>query len=88
MSRPFPTVNNNGTFGQELLDQQLEVIEACEALINALRRASPNGRDYVQSGPRALNEASAAHLSCIAAVDDVMKQAREIALEIHKQLEN
>jgi hypothetical protein len=86
VNRPFPQINNNGTPGQDLLDQQLEIIEACEALIKALRRATPNGRDYIQSGSKALIEAAGMHLSSITAVDDVMKQAREIALAIHQQM--
>jgi hypothetical protein len=41
-----PIVNMNGTSRQELLDQQLDVLVAIEALIATMRKAAPNARDF------------------------------------------
>lgn len=41
-----PTVHMNGTSRQELIFQQLEVMKAIRVLMGAMRKATPNGRDY------------------------------------------
>jgi len=41
-----PYVNINGTAREELIKQAFDVSGAAEALIQALGRAAPHGRDY------------------------------------------
>lgn len=41
-----PVVNMNGTSREELMRQAFDVSNAAEALIQALGRAAPHGRDY------------------------------------------
>lgn len=45
--RPLPNIHMNSTSPGELLEQALAVINACDALAEAIRAAFPNGRDYL-----------------------------------------
>jgi hypothetical protein len=42
----FPHVHLNGTSREELLKQQIDVLDAINALDKALIAAQPHGRDY------------------------------------------
>ena len=42
----IPTVHMNGTSKNELLDQLSSVYEALDNVLDVMRNASPNGRDY------------------------------------------
>ena len=44
--KPRFTVNMNGTSVEELMKQAGDVLESCDALEQAMRRAAPNARDY------------------------------------------
>lgn len=66
-----PSVNLNGTSVQGLLDQQAQIVDACEALQKALSNASPHGRDYPDSLLRLAEDA--------AAVSSVFQQVQVIA---------
>jgi len=45
-----PTINNNGTNGKELLQQQLDAHAAVREAIAVLCKAAPHGRDYQTNG--------------------------------------
>jgi len=51
-TKPYvrPRVNINGTSREELIKQAFDVSGAAEALIQALGRAAPHGRDYQFAG--------------------------------------
>lgn len=57
----FPTVHLNGTSSTALLDENLEALEAVNAAVRALERASPNARDYYPQGPNAFRAVQAEH---------------------------
>jgi hypothetical protein len=42
-----PTINLNGTHGPDLYESLGRVVDALEDSLDALRRAAPNGRDYL-----------------------------------------
>lgn len=42
----FPTINLNGTDAKDLLQQNVDVLTALEALREAMAKAAPHGRDY------------------------------------------
>jgi hypothetical protein len=48
-----PIVNLNGTSRESLIQQAFDVSGAAEALIQALGRAAPHGRDYQTVGNKA-----------------------------------
>lgn len=43
-----PTIHNNGTSAQELVEQRIAVMEAARELLRAMQAATPHGRDYPQ----------------------------------------
>lgn len=55
----FPTVHMNGTSRESLMKQQLDVINAIDAALEAMRHAMPHGRDYYPKGDDAIRCASA-----------------------------
>lgn len=58
----LPCIHLNGTSKKRLIDDLCEVSSRLESALEALRRASPNGRDYYPFGPDALRAAEAEHL--------------------------
>lgn len=45
-----PTINNNGSSIDDLIQPRIDAREAIHAAIDALLRATPNGRDYPGTG--------------------------------------
>lgn len=56
-----PTVHLNGTSRDELLNQIRDAHQAVGAAMDALRKATPHGRDYYPQGPDAILSAQAEH---------------------------
>lgn len=81
----FPTIHMNGTSANSLLDDIQSAIEACGAARDALRRMSPNGRDYYIQGPHAIEAAMDEHQNRIAKVIHVIDELGEIAENIWDQ---
>lgn len=42
----MPTINNNGTDRETLMLAYLDAHKACSALLDAMDKATPHGRDY------------------------------------------
>lgn len=82
-----PLVNLNGTSAASLIEQQCNVIAACDHLLRVLHEAMPHGRDYhLHAGPENWTElARQAHQERIKAVQRIMRSAEEIALSVQKQ---
>jgi hypothetical protein len=80
-----PCVHMNGTSKQDLLKQQIAVIDAANALLAALRAATPNGRDFYPLGDEALVRAAGEHRNRLASVAMVHDDAETIALAIQAQ---
>lgn len=80
-----PTVHLNGTSKEELVQGRIAVIEAAQALRDALQRAAPNARDYYPQGDDAYKLARAAwterQLMIDKLIDDVQMDAMKITLE-------
>ena len=77
-----PTIHNNGTSRQELLDQVLEAAHRIEDAISALAKAVPNGRDYYPQGPDAIKTAVAEHSERIAKLGEVLDDMRALSMHI------
>ena len=80
-----PHVHMNGTSKRELIDQQIAIMHAADALLTALRAANPNGRDYYPLGDEALVRAAAEHKARVAQVQDLRADAEALALAIQAQ---
>ena len=92
MSKTFsileiPTVHLNGTSGEDLLEQITEAGSAAFALLKALERAAPNGRDYYVQGPDSLKRAEAEHRNRASKVKEVLSELERIAEGIAEQIE-
>jgi hypothetical protein len=68
-----PTIHSNGTSAKVLEENNMKVYEALNAVLDVIREAAPNGRDYYPQGPNAINTA--------------MEEFSEHAQAIHKALE-
>lgn len=83
-----PTVHLNGTSAQELVQQRIDVIEAAQALQEAMKRAMPNDRDYYPQGEDAGLQARRAWIErmdpIIKLVDELQMDAMKIALQAAK----
>ena len=80
-----PHVHLNGTSKWELIDHQIAVMDAADALLTALRAANPNGRDYYPLGDEALVRAAAEHKARVAQAQAIRAEAEVLALAIQAQ---
>lgn len=71
-----PTVHLNGTSGQVLYEQYIEVGHSLGLTLRAMEEASPNARDYYVQGEGAYAEAAKEHT---ARVDALRGVGQEIA---------
>ena len=78
-----PAVNNNGTSRVDLVDQRRAIIDACDALVGALRAATPNGRDYPGETER-LHADRETHYVRITIVQDLREAVFAEALSIQQ----
>jgi len=79
----LPTVNLNGSPRSDLISQHIEVANAARALLEALAKASPHGRDY-PSDPATLQEARAVHSQYYRGVLTIEEDYLRTALAIHR----
>lgn len=79
----IPSIHLNGTSKSDLIEQQCDVRRAADALLDALRKAGPNGRDYYPQGTDALRKAQAEYAERYAAVTKIRDDAEVLALAIH-----
>ena len=74
-----PTINVNGTPQRELLDRQIEVIQALRYAITKLREAAPNARDYQTDRPGDFTQAQVEHQSRLNKLSSIMNELDHIA---------
>lgn len=75
----IPTVHNNGTSKQALLDQLGEAILAVHAAGRKLAAACPHGRDYYVQGDGVIHTAMRQHEARLAALKSVTDELQIIA---------
>jgi hypothetical protein len=80
-----PLVHMNGSSKQDLIDQQIAIMDAADALLAALRAANPNGRDYYPLGDDALVRAAAEHKARVVQAEALRAEAEALALAIQAQ---
>ena len=72
-----PIVNLNGTSREALVEQQMDVVTAADALIKAMANAMPHPRDFQTTAPgtyEAARDAYAARLELVLRIRDEMEQ--------------
>jgi hypothetical protein len=77
----LPTVNLNGSSAHELLDQQLRVLRAVDALWEVMRVAAPHGRDY-QLAPERYNLARGEFIETANAMELIKSRAQALAAHL------
>ena len=77
----LPTVNMNGSSAHELLDQQLRVLRAVDALWEVMRVAAPHGRDY-QYAPERWNDARNDFNDTAEALELIKVRAQALAVHL------
>lgn len=81
-----PLIHMNGTSKRMLLQQLEDAYDALQLAYDALRQASPNGRDYYHT-PGLYAKAVAQHTKRQQAIDDVMASIQSEYEEINFQAE-
>jgi hypothetical protein len=83
MSKPTdPTVHLNGTSGESLIQQRLDIVQALVEVEEAIGQAWPHGRDYYPQGPDALAAAQQVWKERVKVVADLRDEINEEALRI------
>jgi hypothetical protein len=77
-----PLIHLNGSGRQRLIEQLTDVHEAATALLEALSRATPHGRDYYPLGDAAFRRAQAEHRARVQQVTDILKDTGDIRLQM------
>lgn len=77
-----PTIHLNGTSKKELLDQSLLVVEKIRDAMEALAKATPNGRDYYVQGPNAIKTALEEHNARATKLQEVLDDMNELVMHI------
>ena len=80
-----PTVHNNGSGEKNLTDQCSAVREALRIAMEAMRQASPHGRDYYTQKPGAFEKARSEHVARITKIQSVIDDTFAIHLAIVNQ---
>lgn len=83
----FPTIHNNGTPAQTLLEQVEKAGGSLRLTINALHEMRPHGRDYYTQGDNALTEAQNEHRDRINALERVYAKLGEIHEHIQDRID-
>lgn len=79
-----PIIHPNGTSRKELLDLRENAYAALEHALDALKRMTPNGRDYYPAGPCLLNGALLQHQRRLQAVHGIMEELEEECRQINE----
>ncbi|CAB5219941.1 hypothetical protein UFOVP237_38 [uncultured Caudovirales phage] len=82
----IPKIHMNGTSGAELLQQACDVMAALNDTLEAMRKATPNGRDYYQQGEAAAKEARDQFSNLYRTIEDVRLEFEVLAMGIDAQM--
>ena len=81
----IPTIHLNGTDGEVLLRDYLDMHRCIEVAIDQMQSKSPNGRDYYVQGTEAFKQASVEHGNRVLKLREVADELMEIAEAIAEQ---
>ena len=77
-----PSIHLNGTSRTELLNEQLNILQALRLARAAMIAASPNGRDYYPQGAGAHTKAQDEHTERVRAIEGVLAKVEALAMAI------
>ena len=82
-----PTLNNNGSSAAELIDPRRTAMGLIDEVIDALKQATPNGRDYLCQRDRLTADRNT-HFDRLAALRVLREELLEEALYIQQEKTN
>lgn len=77
-----PTIHNNGTSADELIETLCTASNALNDAYNALKQTAPNGRDFYPQGNDALRRATEEHTSRLNRLDEIKQEIDELTQAI------
>lgn len=80
-----PTVHNNGTSKDALLEQLIDAREKLLDAIKALENCSPHSRDYYMRGDSVWAQARDEHINRITSVRNVYDELFLIGMDVNRQ---
>lgn len=83
----IPTVHNNGTAGEALVDQNMAALDAVRKAIDAVCEATPNARDYYVQWPEAPEAAKRDHEARVKALTTVRDELAAIVEAVQTQID-
>ena len=82
----IPKIHLNGTSGDQLLEQTCSVMTALNDALDAMRKATPNGRDYYTLGDGMILKAQDEFKALYRSIEDVRSEFEVLAMAIDAQL--
>ena len=82
-----PTIHNNGTSGEALLEQACDAGASVANALRVMRAAAPNARDYYVQGPDAFREAVAEHQSRVDRIAVVAREYEQLAIAVSEAID-
>jgi hypothetical protein len=79
-----PVLNNNGTDALDLINPRRDAMALIDEVIDALKQATPNGRDYIGDTERLTADRNI-HFDRLAALHTLREELLDEALHIQKQ---
>jgi hypothetical protein len=79
-----PTLNLNGSSAFDLIDPRRTAMGLIDEVIDALKQATPNGRDYIGDNERCTADRTI-HFDRLAALHTLREELLDEALYIQKQ---
>jgi len=77
-----PSIHLNGTSKQEMVEGLVAVSDAAFALLEAMKRAAPNARDYYPQGPDAYGLARTAWNERALQIEKLRDEVVELAMKV------
>lgn len=74
-----PTIHLNGTDRDSLVNDIIDVRSKLFEALEAMRKVTPNGRDYYPQGPDAIHHAMVEHHARVAQIQAVMDELGTLA---------
>ena len=79
-----PTLNPNGSNAFDLIDPRRDAMDYLMDAIEALKRATPNGRDYIGDNDRCTAD-RVTHFDRLAALHTLREELLDEALHVQRQ---
>jgi hypothetical protein len=83
----FPTIHNNGSDPEKLIEQYSAAATACREALDLLEACSPHSRDYYIQSTEAMVTASAEHMARIQKLIAIKAELSMLAENVQKQVD-